>query len=41
MINNKKSFGHKAYNDQKKIVAIFSVCHYGLAIYMKKYLKEK
>jgi hypothetical protein len=23
------------------VIAIFLVCHYGLAIYMKEYLKEK
>jgi len=34
-------FNHQTYGDQKHFVAIFLVCHFGHAIYMKKYLKAK
>jgi hypothetical protein len=36
-----KIFNHQTYGNQIFSIAIFSVCHFGHAIYMKEYLKEK
>jgi hypothetical protein len=41
ILRRPKTFGCQTYGDQKFSLAIFLVCHCGLAIFMKKYLKEK
>jgi len=42
ILRQPKIFSYQAYDDQKQFVSIFSMCHhFGLAIYMKEYLKAK
>jgi hypothetical protein len=39
ILQQPKNFNHQSYNDWNFFVTTFSVCHCGLAIYMKRYVK--